>query len=63
LFSAGSTHIIDMDKAQEDQPNNPLHGVKLLTMLQYLVSVMVGKSWAKRSTSAASIMILPSNQA
>jgi uncharacterized protein (DUF2132 family) len=28
-----------MDKAQEDQPNNPLHGVKLLTMLQYLVSV------------------------
>lgn len=28
-----------MDKAKEDQPNNPLHGVKLLAMLQYLVSV------------------------
>lgn len=23
----------------ENQPNNPLHGVKLLTMVQYLVSV------------------------
>jgi uncharacterized protein (DUF2132 family) len=27
-----------MDKSSEDQPNNPLHGVKLLAMLQYLVS-------------------------
>jgi uncharacterized protein (DUF2132 family) len=25
-------------KLSEDQPNNPLHGVKLLAMLQYLVS-------------------------
>jgi len=27
------------DKKQHAQPNNPLHGVKLLAMLQYLVSV------------------------
>lgn len=39
MISPGSTHYIDMDKAKEDQPNNPLHGVKLLAMLQYLVSV------------------------
>lgn len=26
-------------KSREEQPNNPLHGVKLLTIVQYLVSV------------------------
>jgi len=26
-------------KSQEEQPNNPLHGVKLLAIVQYLVSV------------------------
>lgn len=28
-----------MDTIGEEQPNNPLHGVKLLTMVQYLVSM------------------------
>jgi uncharacterized protein (DUF2132 family) len=28
-----------MDDKTPDQPNNPLHGVKLLAMVQYLVSV------------------------
>ena len=27
------------DKNHAPQPNNPLHGIKLLTILQYLVSV------------------------
>ena len=27
-----------MDDKKESQPNNPLHGVKLLAMIQYLVS-------------------------
>ena len=28
-----------MDEGIERQPNNPLHGVKLLAIIQYLVSV------------------------
>ncbi len=28
-----------MDDKKESQPNNPLHGVKLLAMIQYLVLV------------------------
>jgi uncharacterized protein (DUF2132 family) len=28
-----------MDDRKESQPNNPLHGVKLLAMIQYLVSL------------------------
>lgn len=27
------------DNTKENQPNNPLHGVKLLVIVQYLVSV------------------------
>ncbi len=29
----------EKDKKKEEQPNNPLHGVKLLVIVQYLVSI------------------------
>ena len=39
-----------MDKKKQEQPNNPLHGVKLADMLEYLVAEYGWKGLGMRIT-------------
>ena len=48
----------DKSNKENFQVNNPLHGIRLIDILEYLVDDTVGKNWDTKSISIA-LRIIP----